>query len=91
MSGLIWAQTVCNGYQQIKLVDKELNQVCPISLLGFVPQDISVGPDLGPTCMQKLSAEKIKWPLAKKEFPSIKDSKVIILVPLLSKHQASTL
>ena len=29
----------------------------------------AVGPDLGPNCLQRLSADdKIKWPLARKEF-----------------------
>ena len=26
LSGLIWVQTVCNGYQQAALVDKELTK-----------------------------------------------------------------
>ena len=48
LSGLIWAQTVCKGYQQTTLVDKELDesalivviqrslkQTCPSNLLSF--------------------------------------------------------
>ena len=27
-SGLIWVQTVCRGYQQTTLVDKEFNDIC---------------------------------------------------------------
>ena len=33
---------------------------------------MSVGPDLGPNCFQRLSADdKIKWPLARREFISV--------------------
>ena len=49
MLGLIWVQTVCKGYQQPILVGKELN-------IQFNQQRF-VGPDLGPNCLQRLSAE----------------------------------
>ena len=43
LSGLIWIQTAYKGYQQTTLIGKELTFV-------------GVGPDLGPNCLQRLSA-----------------------------------
>ena len=30
LSGMIWVQTVCKGYQQTTLVDKKLNLLCEL-------------------------------------------------------------
>ena len=45
MSVLIWIQTVCKGYQQTNGFDPHQDQC-------------SVGSDLDPNCLQRLSADK---------------------------------
>ena len=50
---------------------------------GFDPdQDLHfVGPDLGPNCSQRLSAED-RWPLARKKLKLIRYSKTCVKQPL---------
>ena len=36
LSGLIWIQSVCKGYQNIKLAGKDLKGVCAIQAVKFL-------------------------------------------------------
>ena len=71
MSGLIWVQSVCKGYQQTTLVGKELKYLSSAGcflefFLNFFKKFFQadpdqarhyVSPDLGPNCLQSLSAD----------------------------------
>ena len=42
LSGLIWVQTVCKGYQQTKLEGKELNKKIKISFINLNALDLDM-------------------------------------------------
>ena len=53
MSGLILVQTVFKGYQQTQDQARHYDQ----AQQNFVRPDQNVRPDLGPNCLQRLSAD----------------------------------
>ena len=70
LSGLIWVQIVCTGYQQTTLVghpsidfffSKKILSGIPSVSNSLDPDQAQhfVGPDLGPNCLQRLSADEI--------------------------------
>ena len=61
MSVLIWIQTVCKGYQQTTKVADSKERVKRVWIqirTNVMTARLSVGPDLGPNCLPRLSAEK---------------------------------
>ena len=61
MSVLIWIQTACKGYQQTTKDSKERVKRVWIQIRTVMSVRLSVGPDLGPNCLPRLSAEKSRF------------------------------